>query len=125
MGHIIQFPRPNPRRRWSPEEILAIKEEPDDKLRQSRERSRIGSTQKIASEASKREAKKVERKEVIADVLSDGQQWTVARIMRLVEYRTRQPISRTTVTALLKELETEEKVSHVNQFWFNRTHLKL
>ncbi len=117
MGNIIQFPRPNPRRKWSPTEILAIKEEPDERIRQSRERSRVATTQKIASDAGKRADKRAERKQVIVNLLADGQQWTVARLMRMIECRTREPISRTTVSALLKELEAEGRASNTNQFW--------
>ena len=123
MGSIIQFiPRPNPTRRWSPAEILAIKDEPDDKLQQSRERSRIAIAQKVASGAGKRESRRAKRKQELANLLSDGQQWTIARLVRLVEYRTGQPISRTTVTLLLKELEAEGQASNNNRFWFQVTH---
>ena len=72
MGNIIQFPRANPRRKWSPLEILAIKENPDEVTQQRRERSRITTTQKIASEAGKRENKRANRKQELANILSDG-----------------------------------------------------
>jgi len=117
MTKIIQFPRPNPRCKWSPSEILAIKEEPDERFRQSRERSLITTRETIASGAGKRENKRTERKQVIVDILSDGQQWTVARLMWLIEYRTRQPISRATVVLLLQELKTEGRANNFNQFW--------
>jgi hypothetical protein len=52
------------------------------------------------------------------NILSDGQQWTVARLMRMIEYRTGgQPISRTTVTSLLQELKGEGRALNINQFW--------
>jgi hypothetical protein len=123
MGHIIQFPRPNPQRKWSPGEILAIKEEPEDNLRQRQERSRIATREKIASETGKRERKRANRKQIITDILEDGQKWTIARLMRMIEYRTREPISRTTVTALLKELKEEGRASNINQFWF-KSHIQ-
>jgi hypothetical protein len=117
MGNIIQFPRPNPQRRWSPSEILAIEIPENDRLRQSRERSRIATSQKIASGAGKRENRRAERKQAIVSILSDGQQWTVARLMRTIEYRSDQPISRTTVTSLLQELKGEGRALNINQFW--------
>jgi hypothetical protein len=115
--NIIQFPQPDPRRKWSPAEILAIEVPQDDGTRLRQERSRIATTQKIASEAGNREGKRLGRKQELANILGDGQQWTVTRLMRLVECRTRKPISRTTVTALLKELEAEGRASHTDQFW--------
>jgi len=121
MGDIIQFPRPNPTRRWSPSEILAIEMPQDNRFRQSRERSRIATRQKIASGAGKRENRRAERKQAIVDILSDGQEWTVARLMRMIEYRSGQPISRTTVTSLLQELKGEGRALNINQFWKSRT----
>jgi len=121
MGDIIQFPRPNPTRRWSPSEILAIEVPQDNRFRQSRERSRIATRQKIASGAGKRENRRAERKQAIVDILSDGQEWTVARLMRMIEYRSGQPISRTTVTSLLQELKGEGRALNINQFWKSRT----
>jgi DNA-binding PadR family transcriptional regulator len=78
--------------------------------------------QKIASEAGKREDRRAQRKQAIVNLLSDGQQWTVARLMRMIEYRTGgQPISRTTVTGLLRELESEGQAFNINQFWKSTT----
>jgi hypothetical protein len=121
MNNIIQFPRSNPWHKWSPAEILVLKEEPDDRTRQRQERSRIATTQKIAAEAGKRENKRARRKQEIAKILANGKQWTIAHLMRLVERQTNEPISRTTVAALLKELEAEGRATNSNKFWFTTT----
>lgn len=118
MGELIQFPRKNPYRRWSPSEILAIKEPPDTRQQVRQERSRIATTKKIAAEAGKRQKKRAKRKQAIADILSTGQQWTISVLMRLVGDRTDESISRTTVTELLKELESEGRATNENQFWW-------
>jgi len=117
MGNLIQFPRPNPRRKWSPSEILGIKEEPDERLQQSRERSVIATREKIASEAGKRERTRSQRKQELENLLGNGQQWTVTRLIRMIEYHFCQPISRTTLVRLLKELEAEGRVSNTNHLW--------
>lgn len=123
MTNIIQFPRPLPERKWSPSEILALKEPPDSSAIYRQERARIASTKAIAASAAERERKKAKRKKAIADILSGGRQWwTVTVLMRLVKAGTGEPISRTTVTALLKELEEEGTAIAVNnvyghQFW--------
>ncbi len=124
MTKIIQFPRPNPNRRWSPTEILTIEEEPGDRLRQRQERSKLAVVAAIESSAGKRESRKVERKQYLLSIISDGQQWTVARLIRLIEYHFRQPISRATVVAPLKELKAEGKASNCNQFWKSTTEVK-
>jgi len=121
MNNIIQFPRQRPGRKWSPEEILAIEEVALSGAQLRQERSRIATTKKIASEAGKRETKKAKRKAAIADILDGGQQWTITVLMRLVGDRIGQPVSRTTVTALLKELEAEGWASNSNQFWWKST----
>jgi hypothetical protein len=41
--------------------------------------------------------------------------------MRMIEYRSGQPISRTTVTSLLQELKGEGRALNINQFWKSRT----
>ena len=121
MGDIIQFPRQRPGRKWSPAEILAIKEPLDTRELARQERSRIATTNKIASEACRRDRKRAKRKKAIADILDDGQQWTVSVLMRLVGEQTGQSVSRATVTELLKELEDEGRCGNTNQFWWKTT----
>ena len=117
MGDIIQFPRQRPGRKWSPEEILAIKEPPDTRTLVRQERSRIATTKAIAAATDKRASKRAKRKKAIADILNTGQQWTVTVLMRLVGDRTGEQVSRTTVTELLKELESEGCACNTHQFW--------
>lgn len=121
MGELIQFPRKNPYRRWSPEEILAIKEPPDTRTLARQERSRIATTKAIESAAGKRASKRATRKKAIVDFLETGQPLTIAMLMRLVGDRAGEKISRTTVTELLKELEAEGQACNTNQFWWNPT----
>lgn len=85
------------------------------------ERSRIATTNKIASETCRRDRKRVKRKKAIADILDDGQQWTVSALMWLVGEQTGQSVSRTTVTELLKELRDEGRGSNTNRFWWKTT----
>jgi len=61
MGKLIQFPRQRPGRKWSPAEILAIPEPLDTRELTRRERSRIATTNKIASEAGTRDRKRAKR----------------------------------------------------------------
>ena len=117
MGDIIQFPRQKPGRKWSPEEILAIPEPLDKRELTRRERSRVATTKKIASEADRRDRKRAKRKKAIADFLNTGQPLTIATLMRLVGDRTGEKVSRTTVTELLKELEAEGCACNSHQFW--------
>jgi len=121
MGKLIQFPRQRPGRKWSPAEILAIKEPRDTRELARQERSPIATTNKIASEAGRRDRKRAKRKKAIADILDDGQQWTVSVLMRLVGEQTGQSVSRATVTELLKELEDEGRCGNTNQFWWKTT----
>ena len=129
MGKLIQFPRQRSGRKWSPAEILAIsdailKEPLDTRELARQERSQIATTKKIAAEAGKRKNKKAKRKAAITDILDGGQQWTIAVLMRLVGDRTGEPISRTTVTALLKELEAEGQAFNINQFFWKSTNVR-
>jgi hypothetical protein len=124
MTNLIQFPRHHPGRKWSPAEILAIKEPLDTRELAWQERSRIATTNKIASEACRRDRKRAKRKKAIADILDDGQQWTVSVLMRLVGERTGQSVSRTTVTELLKELKDEGRCGNTNRFWWKTTNDK-
>ena len=121
MDNIIQFPRKNPYRKYSPEEILAIKEPPDTRTLVRQERSRIATTKTIAAAVGKRASKRAKRKKAIADILNTGQQWTITVLMRLVGDRTGEEVSRTTVTELLKELEAEGCVCNTHQFWCKST----
>lgn len=117
MGDIIQFPRQKPGRRWSPIEILAIKEPLDTREIIRQERSRIATTKAIEAAADKRTNKRAKRKKVIAEILNIGQPLTITMLTRLVGDRTGEKISRTTVTELLKELEAEGQACNTNQFW--------
>jgi hypothetical protein len=121
MTNLIQFPRHHPGRKWSPAEILAIKEPLDTRELMRQERSRIATTNKIASEACRRDRKRAKRKKAIADILDDGQQWSVSALMRLVGEQAGQSVSRTTVTELLKELRDEGRCSNTNRFWRKTT----
>jgi transposase len=121
MSNIIQLPRQRPGRKWSPAEILAIKEPLDTREIARQERSRIATTHKIASETGRRDRKRAKRKKAIADILDDGQQWTVSALMRLVGEQTGQSVSRTTVTELLKELKDEGQCGNTNRFWWKTT----
>jgi hypothetical protein len=124
MSKLIQFPRHHPGRKWSPAEILAIKEPLDTRELTRQERSRIATTNKIASEACGRDRKRAKRKKAIADILDDGQQWTITILMRLVGEQTGQSVSRATVTELLKELKNEGRCSNTNRFWWKTTNDK-
>jgi len=115
---IIQFPQPNPSRKWRPTEILAIQEPRDTREQVRQERSRIVTTKKIAVEASKRKKKRAKRKQVITNILNSGGTWTIAQLMSLVSDRTGEQISRAAVTDLLKELEVEGRVQNADQFWW-------
>ncbi len=117
MGNLIQFPRHHPGRKWSPAEILAIKEEPGTRSRRTRDLNKIATTKAIAAADGTRKSKKAKRKKVIADILTGGKEWTIAVLMRLVGDRTGEQISRATVTGLLKELEAEGRAYNINQFW--------
>jgi hypothetical protein len=103
MGKLIQFPRQKPGRKWSPEEILTLKEPLDTREQVRQERSRIATTKKIAAEAGKREKKRAKRKKAITDLLNAGGTWTIALLMWLVGDRTGEKVSRTTVTEILKK----------------------
>jgi len=118
MGDVIQFPRKNPYRKWSPEEILAIKEPPDTRALVRQERSRVATTKAIASATDKRASKRAKRKKVIVEILDASQhQLTITMLMRLVGDRTGEKVSRTAVTELLKELEAEGRACNTRQFW--------
>ena len=117
MGEIIQIPRQQPGRKWSPTEILAIKEPPDTRKLVRQERSRIATTKAIASAADKRASKRAKRKKAITDILNTGQQWTVTVLVRLIGDATGEKVSRTTVTELLQELEAEGRACNTHQFW--------
>ena len=123
MGDVIQLPRQHPGRRWSPTEILAIKEPHDTGQQVRQERSRIATTKKIAEGAGKRQSKRARRKKAIADILSTdpNQKWTVTVLMGVTSKWTRQRVSRATVTELLKELEAEGLACNINQFWWKST----
>lgn len=118
MGQLIQFPRHHPGKKWSPTEILAIGEPPDTREQVRIERSRTATTKKNAEGAGKRQSKRDKRKKAIADILSAGGTWTIALLMRLAGDRTGAPISRATVSELLKELEAEGKAHNADQFWW-------
>ncbi len=117
MSNLIQFPRHHPGRKWSPAEILAIKEEPSERIKRAQERSRIATTQIIAAADGKRKSKRAKRKKAIADILAGGKEWTIAVLMRLVGDRLGEQISRATVAEILKELEAEGRAYNINQFW--------
>ena len=121
MDKLIQFPRQRPGRKWSPAEILAIKEPLDTRELARQERSRISTTKAIAAKAGERERKRARRKKMIDDILAGGQQWTITVLMRLVGDQTGEQVSRTTVTELLKELEAEGRACNTNQFWWKTT----
>jgi hypothetical protein len=107
MTKIIQFPRPLPERRWSPSEILAIKEPADSRAKYRQERSALGVTQAVATNATNREKRKAKRKEAIVDTLADQKPWTVTALAEVVCSFTGEALSRTTVMGLLRELENE------------------
>lgn len=121
MGELIQFPRQKPGRKWSPSEILAIREPLDTRQQVRQERSRIATTKKIADGADKRQSKRAKRKQAIANILNSGGTWTIVLLMQLVGDRTDGQISRTTVTELLKELEAEGLACNADQFWWKPT----
>lgn len=117
MGKIIQFPRHQPDKKWGPTEILAIKDPHDVRLEMRKERSRIATTQKIADSAGDRATKRAKRKQLIVEILANGQPWTIAVLMRLVGDRTGQPVSRATVAKILKDLQTEGLVKRAGVLW--------
>lgn len=117
MSNLIQFPRHRPGRKWSPIEILAIKEEPDIRSQQTRNLNKIATTRAVAAADGKRKSKRAKRKKAIVDILDQGKEWTIAVLMRIVGDRTGERISRATVAELLKELEAEGRACNINQFW--------
>jgi len=122
MGKLIQFPRQRPGRKWSPAEILAIKEPLDTRELTRQERSRIATTKAIEATAGKRVSKREKRKNAIADILgATKHKLTVAMLMQLVGDRIGEKVSRTTMTELLKELEDEGRCGNTNRFWWKTT----
>jgi hypothetical protein len=122
MTKIIQLPRPLPGRRWSPSEILALEEPPDNRAIYRQERSKMGSTKAVAANVTNREKKKGKRKKAITDTLADKRSWTVTALAEVVSRFTNKPISRTTVMSLLRELENEGLAVRTNnksgtEFW--------
>ena len=77
MTKIIQLPRPLPEKRWSPSEILALKEPADSRAKYRQERSTLGATEAVAANATNREKRKAKRKKAIVDTLADQRPWTV------------------------------------------------
>lgn len=122
MTKIIQFPRPLPERRWSPSEILAIKEPADSRAKYRQERSALGVTEAVAANATNREKRKAKRKKTIVDTLADQRPWAVAALTKAVANFTGEAISRTTVMGLLRELENEGLTARIKnksgtEFW--------
>jgi hypothetical protein len=122
MTKIIQFPRPLPERRWSPSEILALKEPADSRAKYRQERSALGVTKAVAANATNREKRKAKRKKAIADTLADQRSWTVTALAEVVGNFTGEAISRTTVMVLLRELENEGLAARIKnksdtEFW--------
>jgi len=62
MTKIIQLPRPLPEKRWSPSEILALKEPADSRAKYRQERSTLGATEAVAANATNREKRKAKRR---------------------------------------------------------------
>jgi|GEM_PF-3302904 len=122
MVKIIQFPRPLPERRWSPSEILALKEPADSRTKYRQERSALGATEAVAANATNREKRKAKRKKAIVDTLADQRPWTVTALAEAVRSFTGEAISRTTVMGLLRELKNEGLAARINnksdtEFW--------
>jgi hypothetical protein len=124
MTKIIQFPRPLPGRRWSPSEILAIKEPADSRAKYRQERSALGVTEAVAANATNREERREKRKKAIVDTLADQRLWTVIDLTTAVGSFTGETISHTTVMGLLRELENEGLTARVKnksdantEFW--------
>jgi len=107
MTKIIQLPRPLPEKRWSPSEILAIKEPTDSRAQYRQEQSALRATKAVAANATNREKRREKRKKAIVDTLADQQSWTVTALAGAVGRFTGEAISRTTVMGLLRELENE------------------
>jgi hypothetical protein len=122
MTKIIQFPRPLPGRRWSPSEILAIKEPVDNRAKYRQEQSALGATEAVMRNATNREKRRVKRKKAIIDTLADQRLWTITALAWAVGSFTGEAISRTTVRGLLRELESEGLVAKIknksdSEFW--------
>ena len=123
MTKIIQFPRPLPGRRWSPSEILAIKEPADSRAKYRQERSALGATEAVTANATNQEKRKAKRKKAIIDTLAGQRSWTVTALAGAVCNFTGEAISRTTVMGLLRELENEGLVVRIKnlksdtEFW--------
>ena len=122
MTKIIQFPRPLPERRWSPSEILALKEPADSRAKYRQEQSALGTTEAVAANATNREKRKAKRKKAIVDTLADERPWTVTVLAETVRSFTGKAISRTTVMGLLRELENEDSAARIKnksdtEFW--------
>lgn len=114
MGQIIEFPRKNPYRKWSPSEILGIKD-PCDTGPAQRERSGIAAAKARAAETPKREKKKADRKREIIQILDAGEEQTIASLINSIGDR----IGRQTVADYLTELEAEGLVYRVGRFWIS------
>ncbi|MEG3899782.1 MULTISPECIES: hypothetical protein [unclassified Microcoleus] len=119
MGNLIQFPRQRPGKKWSPAEILAIKD-PCDTSQAQRERSGIAATKAIAAEAPKREKKKADRKRQIIKLLDAGEEQTIASLISRIGDR----ISRQTVADCLTELEAEGLVYRIGRLWISTRSLE-
>lgn len=114
MGKLIQFPRQRPGKKWSPAEILAIKD-PCDTSEAQRERSGIAATKAKAIEAPKRQKKKADRKRQIIQILDAGEERSVSELMYPIGDR----IGRQTVADYLTELQAEGLVYRVGKFWIS------
>lgn len=113
MSNITQLPRGNPNHRWSPAEILAIKDSTDiSEVR--REQAGKAASFAIANQAPKRAKKKAMKKAQIVEILDAGEERSVRELAGLIGN-----ISTTSVSQYLKELETEEKVDKIGSFWIS------
>jgi hypothetical protein len=116
MVKLIRFPRKNPYRKWSPEQILAIPEPPDTRTLASQERSRIAAAKTIQAKTGNRDKNRMRKKQAIINILSHYQRQTITTLMELLD-RNCTPVSRPTLTRLLKELQAEGQVFNTGLFW--------
>jgi hypothetical protein len=111
-ANITYLPRYHVGRRWSPEEILAIKL-PSEISPKNRQNSVTEVRKTLAAGASERKKKKDERKKRILFFITSKQRVTTTGLLSLMGEKT----NRTTLYELIKELEVEGLIQKNGWEW--------
>ena len=109
---ITYLPRYHVGRRWSPEEILAIKL-PSEVREKSRQNSATEMKKTLAARAGERAKKRAERKKRILFFITSKQRVTTTGLLSLMGEKT----NRTTLYELIKELEVEGLIQKNGWEW--------